>query len=46
MDPKDSNGSNDSDDHKPSGAIFITMLLAGLILVTWFSMYALNVARS
>lgn len=35
-----------SHEDRPMGAILVTSLLAAIILVFWFSMYALNLARS
>ena len=35
-----------NDDAKPYGAVFVTVVLALIILVTWFSMYALHIFRS
>ena len=34
------------DDAKPLGAVFITVILAIVILVSWFGMYALHIIRS
>ena len=35
-----------SDESTPTGAIIVTATLAGIILVFWFSMFALNLLRS
>ncbi|MEZ4608165.1 MAG: cytochrome c oxidase subunit 2A [Deinococcales bacterium] len=35
-----------SSDYKPTGAVAVTIFLAVVILITWFSIYALNAARS
>lgn len=34
------------DETKPLGAVFITVILAIIILVSWFGMYALHISRS
>lgn len=39
-------GGQDEPNPTPHGAIAVTLFLAATILVFWFGMYALNLARS
>jgi hypothetical protein len=35
-----------AEEQSPLGAVFVTSLLAVIILITWFSMFILNFVRS
>lgn len=35
-----------TEEQSPLGAVFVTSLLAIIILITWFSMFILNFVRS